>query len=88
MDHVTLERFEDNGWAVVERPDGETFNVPRSWVPGSAQEGAVLRLELNTDAESVQVALSIDHEETERRREEAQAWYDATPKVGEGDLEL
>ena len=88
MNHVTLERFEDNGWVVLERADGETFNVPRAWVPNDAEEGNVLRLELTPDAEMSQVTMRIDPEETERRREEAQAWYDATPKVGEGDLDL
>ena len=88
MDHVTLERFEDNGWAVLERADGETFHVPRAWVPQNAKEGDVLSLELNAYAESSQIALGLDVDETARRREEAQAWYDVTPKVGEGDLEL
>lgn len=88
MDQVTLERFEDNGWAILERADGETFNVPKGWIPQSAKEGDVLTLELNAYAESSKIALRVDREETARRREEAQAWYDATPKVGEGDLEL
>ena len=27
--HYAIDRFEDNGWAVLEREDGETFNVLR-----------------------------------------------------------
>ncbi len=28
-----IERFEDDGWTVLERPDGLTFNVPSEWLP-------------------------------------------------------
>ena len=88
MNYVTLERFEDNGWAVLERADGETFNVPREWIPEQAREGDVLSVERDLEGKASRLLLAIDPEETERRRDEAQTWYDATPKVGEGDLEL
>ena len=32
MNYV-IDRFEDNGWTVLERSDGETFNVPKEWLP-------------------------------------------------------
>ena len=49
--HFFLDRYEDNDWAVLERPDGETFFVPVLWVPEAAVEGDVLRLEHTPDTE-------------------------------------
>ena len=48
--------------------------MPRAWLPRGANEGDESRLALSPNTDSTQIALSIDREETERRREEAQAW--------------
>jgi competence protein ComEC len=40
-----IERFEDNGWTVLEREDGLLFNVPSEWLPEEAQEGHVVALD-------------------------------------------
>ncbi|MGL4609044.1 MAG: DUF3006 domain-containing protein [Trueperaceae bacterium] len=44
MNRFVLERFEDNGWAMLERDDGELCQVPRAWLPSAAREGHVLAI--------------------------------------------
>ncbi len=51
-----IDRFEGD-WAVVEWEDGITFNFPRALLPEDAVSGDVLTL-----------SVSVDREETERRR--------------------
>ena len=86
--HYAVDRFEDQGWAVLERSDGETFNVPREWVPEDAGEGDVLRLELATQSEASRLLLVVDRAEERRRRGEAEERRARLPKGPEGDLEL
>ena len=86
--HYVIDRFENNGWAVLERPDGETFNVPQEWVPEAASEGDVLRLELATRGDASRLLLVIDHAEEEKRLEEAKERRARLPRAPEGDLEL
>lgn len=33
-----IDRFEDNGFAVLEREDSATFTLPRDWLAEEAQE--------------------------------------------------
>lgn len=83
-----LERFEANSWAVLEREDGETFNVPRFWLPTQAAEGDVLVVErlpgLSTygrdDELGSTLDVYIDEEETRCRKEHAQEERDAFTK--------
>lgn len=84
----TIDRFEDNGWAVLEREDGETFNVPRDWLPTGAEEGAVLSLELSAEAKVSTVNFDLDDEATAWRRNEAKELRSSLPKAPGGDLEL
>lgn len=41
----TIACLEGNGWAILKREDGETFNVPSDWLPEEGQNGHVLTLE-------------------------------------------
>jgi hypothetical protein len=91
-----LDRYEDNGWAALEREDGATFNVPKDWLPGNAQEGDVLVVkklpDLSTfgleDEPSVTLDIYVDEEATNQRRRMAKATRASLPKGPEGDLEL
>ena len=86
--HYAIDRFEENGWAVLERPDGQTFNVPREWLPEDTSEGDVLRLELATQSDASRLLLVVDRAEERRRRENAEERRARLPKGPEGDLEL
>lgn len=55
---VILDRFEE-GFAVVELPDGDFVNLPRQLVPG-AKEGDV-------------ITISIDEQETKERTKKIQS---------------
>ena len=76
MYRYVIDRFEDNGWAVLEREDGERFDVPRFWLPFGAKEGDVLRLimslpadDLQTDPNISSLVFRIDTEQIQRRRD-------------------
>lgn len=89
-----LDRFEDDGWAVLEDEQGASFRVPRAWLPNGAQEGDVLRLEPRPVAPPGvgdrvrELRMVVDEMETRRRRDEAQTLWESLPRGPEGDLEL
>ena len=85
-----IERFEDNGWAVLERPDGELFNVPQEWMPEGASEGDILRLSVGSSPDLITntIQFTVDQEETERRLEAAQSRRASWRKGPSGDIEL
>jgi len=74
---LIIDRFEGN-WAVLELPDGTTFNFPRSLLPSEAKEGDVLKFDV-----------SVDREETEKRRKQARKLLDELKSQDKGgDIEL
>lgn len=58
MTRVQLDRFEDNGWAVL-LLGTRTFNLPREMLPPNASPGDVF-----------EVTLTLDQDETRRLGEE------------------
>ena len=83
----TLDRFEDNGLAVLETDDGDPVVVPRARVPPEAREGDVL-LELDASVIDGDVRYTVDFEATERRKQEIAELRASLPKAEEGDMEL
>ena len=88
MSHYALDRFEDNAWAVLERSDGETFNVPKEWLPEDAREGDVLRADTAVEGSASRLLFSVDAEETDKRRDDARKQRERLLKGPEGDIEL
>ena len=86
--HYTIDRFEDDGWAVLEKDDGATFNVPSEWLPEEAQEGHVLGLSEERGKKTSTLHLFLDAEETERRLEAARERREGLPRGPQGDIEL
>ena len=75
--NLIIDRFEES-WAVLELPDGATFNFPRSLLPEGAREGDALHFEI-----------SIDEEATIKRREHIQELLnDLKSQDKGGDIEL
>ena len=67
-DVVTIDRVEDNGWAVLEYGPNDTWPVPVRWLPDAATEGTVLRLIRTAGADESRVQFVIDSAtETARR---------------------
>jgi hypothetical protein len=91
---LTIDRFEEDEWAVLEGDDGESMRVPASWLPSAAREGQVLRLErgaedgLHAEPNSVQLRFTVDEAETERRQARADEIRRSLPRGPEGDIEL
>lgn len=83
-----IDRFEDNGWTVLERDDSQTFNVPSDWLPDEAQEGHVLDLELDTESKKSRLTFVLDSVATEKRRQSAGELREGLPKGPEGDIDL
>ena len=90
-----IDRFEDDGWAVLERPDGETFSLPRVWLPYAAREGDVLNLrmhlpadDLTTDPTTSTLTFMVDQEATTARREKLESIRSKLKRGPAGDLEL
>jgi hypothetical protein len=82
-----IDRFEDNGWTVLETDDRETIDVPRSHLPPEAREGDAL-VELPEDERQGEVRYAVDRELTDQRRQEAEALRASLSTVPDGDLEL
>lgn len=86
-----IDRFEDNGWAVLEREDGTTMNVQADWLPPDAKEGDVLVLEVVREASGSSLSFSVDSEGTQERLQESRELLDRLrSKSGDtgGDIEL
>ena len=95
MYRYVIDRFEDDGWAVLERDDGAVFNVPRVWLPYAAQEGNVLRLQihlppddLTTDPTTSTLTFTIDSEATDVRREHTNNVRHRLIRGPAGDIDL
>jgi hypothetical protein len=83
-----IDRFEDNGWAVLERDDGLTFNIPQAWLPEEAQEGHVLRVEIDPGDKASSLRFEIDVETMQERLEEIRAIRSRLRQGPKGDIEL
>lgn len=88
MSHFAIDRFEDNDWAVLERSDGETFNIPREWIPEDAGEGDVLRVDAASEGKASRLSLMVDAEEQAKRRKRIKERLDRLPKGPSGDFDL
>ena len=92
-----LDRFEDNGWAVLEDENGISFNIPRFWLPDDLAEGDVVIVEQQellseggADFATGYRGLDIytDQEATRQRRERDKDLRDRLAKGPTGDLDL
>ena len=84
--HYVLERFEE-AWAVLEAAAGETFKVPKSWLPRVAKEGDVLGVSLESGDES-NLRFAVDPVETDARRQRTNELRESLARGPEEDLEL
>jgi hypothetical protein len=89
MAEFVIDRFE-SVWVVLESEAPEAFRIPRSWVPASAKEGDVLRMEPDSlrSPSSVSLQISIDAEATDARRREATERRHKLPRGPKGDISL
>lgn len=82
--HVTVDGIEGQ-WARVELPDGTTEDWALASLPKGVREGDVIRSEV-VDGD---LELEIDHAETSRRRQGAQARLDTLNQAApDGEITL
>jgi CHASE2 domain-containing sensor protein len=84
----TIDRFEDNGWAVLEREDGLTFDIPQEWLPEEAQEGHVLRVAIDPESKASSLRFEIDEAAMQDRLEQIAAIRSRLRQGPKGDIEL
>lgn len=82
-----IDRFEGER-AVLEVAIGETFDVPKAWLPEDAAGGDVLTPSLEASSRKCSVQLTVDAEETAARRQSVRELQRQLPKDPEDDLEL
>ncbi len=82
-----IERFTDNGGAVLEGASG-AWEVPRAWLPNNAQEGEVIQATATQAADRVEVSLSLDVEATRQRRADLAKKRDRLKRGPKGDINL
>jgi len=85
---LVVDRVEDGGWAVVEWPDGVTFELPAGWLPAGVRDGDVLAVEVHGTEDEARVTLRLDPEARAARLDEARRLRESLPKGPEGDLDL
>jgi hypothetical protein len=86
-----IDRFEDQGWAVLEDPTGHSFPVPGDWLPSAAAEGDVLLITAARDAaddSGSSVRFELDPAERAKRLENIAAIRDRLKRGPSGNLEL
>jgi hypothetical protein len=68
--HWVIDRIEGE-WAVIDRPDGTSFDLPRWMLPDGCREGDVLRVAVGRDGAAATWRIERDEAETARRLEKA-----------------
>ena len=87
MTRYTIDRLEDDEWAVLEG-EGPRLTVPRGWLPAHAREGDVLKV-TEADESGVRVVrFELDPAARDAHLEEARRLRDRIPRGPKGDISL
>ena len=87
MTRYTIDRFEDDKWAVLEG-DGPRVTVPRGWLPSAAREGDVLKTIEHGEHGVSTVRFEIDPAARDARLEDARRLRDRIPPGPKDDISL
>ena len=68
-----VDRLEDDGWVVLERPDGRTFDMPRELLPPNVRPGDVLSIAPMHGDRATVLILRPDPDATQERHERTRA---------------
>lgn len=89
MPRYTIDRFEGVGWAVLEDEHGQTFTVPRGWLPSAAREGDGLKGDATAQTTAATVLrFELDPTARDEQLAKARARRDALPRGPKGDISL
>lgn len=85
----TIDRFEEDEWAVLEDEHSRTFTVPRRWLPSEAREGDVVKLVQEEPGTGARVLrFELDPAARAEGLAEALRLRDRLPREPKGDLSL
>ena len=85
----TIDRFEEEEWAVLEDSHAKTINIPREWLPALAREGDVVRcVRQDEDAGTRSVVFTLDNASRAERLDRARQLRDRLPRGPKGDVSL
>ncbi len=89
MPRYVIDRFEDDGWAVLEDDRAHTFSVPKSWLPITCREGDVLNVsEVDAEGDVRALRVQVDPAATQARRVNADRLRSTLPQGPKGDISL
>jgi hypothetical protein len=88
MPRYTIDRFEGVGWAVLEDEHGQTFTVPRDWLPSTAREGALKGDATVQTTAATMIRFELDPTARDEQLAKARARRDALPRGPKGDISL
>ena len=89
MPRYTIDRFEDDEWAVLEDEQARTFRIPRQWVPVGAHEGDVLTAtEAAAEPATQRIGFELDPALRDERLAEAECRRAQLPRGPKGDISL
>jgi Protein of unknown function (DUF3006) len=89
MPSYTIDRFEGIGWAVLEDEHGQTFTVPRDWLPSAAREGDALKGDAAAQTTAAtMIRFELDPTGRDEQLAKARARRDALPRGPKGDISL
>ena len=77
---ASLDRFEENDFAVVYADDGRKFDLPKELIPADAKEGDRLRIYLQ---DTKVIKARIDHEDTEELERKIKEKLERLKSTGE-----
>lgn len=84
----SIDRFEDNGLAVLENAESESLLVPQAFLPFGTKEGDILMLESTRSELSSSLTFYLNQEETERKKAALQSLRESLVQAPEGDIIL
>jgi len=83
----TIDRFEDDQWAVLES-EGPRITVPRRWLPSATREGDMLLATESSESGLSTVRFEIDPAARDARLEEARRLRGLIRSGPKGDISL
>lgn len=84
----TIDRIEDDTWAVLEDADGMLLELPVGWLPADAREGDRLMVAVDTEADTATLSIRRDEEATAQRRKDLQRRRNRLREDSGGDITL
>ena len=89
MQRYTVDRLEDQDWAVLEDEHSRTLTIPIAWLPAGVREGDVIAVTDDGGGPGARILrFELDPAGKDERLEQARALRNALGRGPEGDVAL